>query len=133
MPSIAAKLVIATAITIVGMFAGDGPEARELSGAMQDAWTSFARSGDPAAPALLWPRYEPTTRATMVLGAARGAADDPFGEERHFWEQQLGRYGAGGPVEGVEIGRPLLESAGLWTEAPGDADGAVPSGAATGT
>jgi para-nitrobenzyl esterase len=127
---------------MVGTFCGDTPEARALSASMQDAWASFARTGDPAGEAGAgagpgavaaatigpWPRYEPTTRPTMVFDLRCGVAEDPLGEERAFWAQHLGAYGAGGPVEGVPIGRPMLEAAGLWTD-----DGAVRSGAATGT
>ena len=112
---------------IVGMFCGDGPDARVLSATMQDAWTSFARTGEPVVGATgAWPRYGTPARSTMSFGPTCGAVDDPLGDERRYWEPHLGRYGAEGPVEGVPIGRPMLEAAGMWP-------GAVPSAAAAGT
>jgi para-nitrobenzyl esterase len=69
------------------MFVGEGPEALALATAMQDAWLSFARSGQPASDALPgWPRYDTERRATMVLGAEISVADDPAGAERRAWE-----------------------------------------------
>ncbi len=59
-----------------------GGDAREMAGvasAMQRAWTSFARSGDPATPGLPWPAYTPVTRATMIFDRVLGLAGDPAG------------------------------------------------------
>lgn len=89
---------------VIGVFAGSGEEALALSDAIQAAWVSFARSGDPSAPELgRWPRYEPVRRATMVLGARREVVEAPGEEERRFWEERLGRYGVSGPAEGVVL------------------------------
>ncbi|MDQ1403510.1 MAG: para-nitrobenzyl esterase [Actinomycetota bacterium] len=69
------------------MFVGDGPEARALATAVQDAWLSFARTGRPAAPTLPdWPTYDSGRRATMVLGAECRVEDDPQQAERLAWE-----------------------------------------------
>jgi len=68
-------------------FSGDGPDARHLSHQMQDAWVAFARHGDPGHDALPpWPRYEPTRRATMLLGPECAVVERPYEEERAFWE-----------------------------------------------
>jgi para-nitrobenzyl esterase len=69
-------------------FAGGGPDAAALSSAVQDAWLAFARSGDPSTRALgAWPAYEPTRRATMLLGRECGVADAPREPERRVWEE----------------------------------------------
>lgn len=88
---------------VVGVFSGNGPEAVALSEAVQSAWVAFAATGDPSAgPVGRWPAYEPGRRATMVLGPRPQVVEDPAMAERVFWEGRLGRYGAGGPVEGAE-------------------------------
>ena len=88
---------------LVGVFSGTGPEVTGLSGAVQDAWAAFAATGDPSTGRLgPWPAYEPGRRATMLLGPDPVVVDDPDAAERVFWEGRLGRYGAGGPVEGAE-------------------------------
>ena len=69
-------------------FVGAGAEARALSERMQDAWLAFARDGHPAAPGLAaWPGYDPTSRATMLLGAECGIEPDPLGPERRLWDE----------------------------------------------
>jgi para-nitrobenzyl esterase len=68
-------------------FAGTNSAAHRLGEQMQDAWIAFARHGDPAHAGLPpWPRYEPTRRATMVLGRECGVIDAPYEDERRFWE-----------------------------------------------
>lgn len=64
-----------------GSFAGSGPPARALATTIQDAWLSFARTGDPG-----WPAYDRATRRTMVLGEACGTVDDPMAAERLAWD-----------------------------------------------
>jgi para-nitrobenzyl esterase len=64
-------------------FAGSGPAAEALATTMQDAWLAFARTGDPGPG---WPRYDPSTRSTMLLGPICEVADDPMGAERRAWE-----------------------------------------------
>lgn len=60
--------------------------AARLADAMQDAWTSFARTGEPASSALPdWPAYEAHRRYTMTLGGSRGVVKDPHEAAREFW------------------------------------------------
>jgi para-nitrobenzyl esterase len=65
----------------VARFVGEGPGVAELSGAMQDAWLAFARSG--VAP---WPGYAGDRRATQLFGERRSVVDAPDEQERSFWE-----------------------------------------------
>src|SRR5581483_5908347 len=62
-------------------FAGSGPAAEALATTIQDAWLSFARTGDPG-----WPAYDPSTRATMLLGETAKVVEDPMGAERLAWD-----------------------------------------------
>jgi para-nitrobenzyl esterase len=50
-------------------FFGSGPEAEALSDAMMDAWTAFAKAGNPSSDTSgTWLRYDGGKRATMVFG-----------------------------------------------------------------
>jgi para-nitrobenzyl esterase len=62
-------------------FAGAGPAAEALATTIQDAWLSFARTGDPG-----WPAYDPSGRATMLLGEQCEVVDDPMPAGRLAWE-----------------------------------------------
>jgi len=54
---------------VVQRFTGGGEEVSLLSGRMQEAWTSFARTGAPRVGAdPEWAVWDGTTRRTMVLG-----------------------------------------------------------------
>jgi para-nitrobenzyl esterase len=67
-------------------FVGDAPP-QALAEAMQDAWLSFARTGEPAAPGLPeWPRYDTDRRAVMELDETPQVLEDPGAAEREFWE-----------------------------------------------
>jgi para-nitrobenzyl esterase len=70
-----------------GLFFGTGPRADALSEAMMQSWIAFAHGNEP------WPRYDATTRATMMFAEkdpqmtnapddARRAAWDAIPEER---------------------------------------------------
>lgn len=63
--------------------------ADRLSHVIQDAWLSFARSGDPEdAEAPVWPRYETVHRATRLFAADRAGepvVEDPEADARVFW------------------------------------------------
>jgi para-nitrobenzyl esterase len=64
--------------------------ALALSRAMRDAWVAFARSGEPASPALgPWRPYTARERTTMLLGPRPEAVRAPLEEERRFWEPHL--------------------------------------------
>jgi para-nitrobenzyl esterase len=72
--------------TVAGFF-GSGPAADALAHGMQDAWTSFARSGDPSCDSLgPWPAYEPDRRATMLLGEKSTLKHAPLDDERRAWD-----------------------------------------------
>jgi len=58
-----------------------------LSDAMQDAWVSFARTGDPNHKGLPeWPAYEPAHRATMIFDTKSKVAEDPDPEVRKLFK-----------------------------------------------
>jgi para-nitrobenzyl esterase len=62
------------------------PESRALAARMSEAWIAFARDGDPSTPALPeWPAYDPTRRATMLLGDECRVVNDPDAEIRRLW------------------------------------------------
>jgi para-nitrobenzyl esterase len=68
------------------MFCGAGPEADKLSETIQDAWTSFARTGDPSCASLGdWPVYG-DDRMTMILDAQCYLESAPYEEERQAWD-----------------------------------------------
>jgi len=68
-------------------FAGTGPAAEKLATQMQDAWLSFARSGDPSGESVgTWAAYDEARRPTMVFGASTGADAAPRDQERRAWD-----------------------------------------------
>jgi para-nitrobenzyl esterase len=70
----------------VASFNGSGPEADALSTQMQDAWASFARTGNPSCASLgEWPQYDPG-RSTMLLGRNSRVEKAVYEEERQIWE-----------------------------------------------
>ncbi len=93
----------------VSAFAGAGPAAERLSSVMQDAWISFARSGDPSHPELGdWPAYDPESRPTQLLGPECELVHAPLEEERRFWEGLPGPArrppGTASPCQSAEPG-----------------------------
>jgi para-nitrobenzyl esterase len=67
-------------------FGGSGPEADNLSGRMQDAWVSFARSGNPSCASLgEWPKYS-DQRAAMIFDRDCRVEIATYEEERAVWE-----------------------------------------------
>lgn len=54
----------------------------ELSAEVQQMWVNFAATGNPSTPAHYWSAYEPTQRATMVLGDTITLANDPLSQQR---------------------------------------------------
>ena len=69
------------------LFAGSGPTVDRLSERVMDAWTAFARCGDPSHEGIgNWPRYEPVRRATMRLDRECGVELDPEAARRQLCE-----------------------------------------------
>ena len=68
----------------------DRDRLTRLSDQMVDAWTSFARTGDPSARRTasrpVWPAYRAPRRTTMMWSLNPGTADDPRGAERALWD-----------------------------------------------
>lgn len=60
-------------------------DRRSLASAMADAWCAFAATGDPSTPSLPWPRYQPSTRDTMIWDLRPQVESDPWGDELSAW------------------------------------------------
>jgi len=72
---------------MIGRFTGSGPAADRLADSMQDAWISFAHSGEPGRIGFTsWPGYDSAQRATMIFNADSGIESAPYESERRFWE-----------------------------------------------
>jgi para-nitrobenzyl esterase len=67
-------------------FAGTGPDVERLSVTMMDAWLSHAKGGAPSIGEPVWPRFDPSARATMVFDKHTRLEHAPFDEERLAWE-----------------------------------------------
>jgi para-nitrobenzyl esterase len=66
---------------------GDGPDRYELAAMMSEAWTAFARNGDPNHDGLpQWPAYDADKRATMLFNVPSRVENDPARDERLAWE-----------------------------------------------
>jgi para-nitrobenzyl esterase len=65
-------------IQIARQFTGGTADAQRLAEKVSDAWTAFARSGSPAISQLPdWPRYDSTSRSSMLLKDESELAHDP--------------------------------------------------------
>ena len=65
---------------------GDGPAASGLANAVMDAWTNFAKTGDPSSETLgSWPEYG-ENRETMMIGEQTHVREAPYEEERLAWD-----------------------------------------------
>lgn len=71
----------------VQSFTGETNEAmRSLALRMHDAWTAFARTGDPSVGSLpAWPAYDTGSRSTMVLDETCVVESDPSADELAYW------------------------------------------------
>lgn len=68
-------------------FVGSGPAVKRLAQATNEAWTAFARTGNPSCEGLGdWPAYSETKRATMILGENMGVKLDLMERERREWD-----------------------------------------------
>ncbi len=66
---------------------GNGPTLAPAAHNMSALWASFAHTGVPSAPGQpAWPRYDTTTRATLLIDAQCRVVNDPDGAERAFWQ-----------------------------------------------
>lgn len=72
--------------------------ARVLSERWIDAWTAFARDGDPSHPGIgQWPRYDAERRATMCFDVSCGVVEAPLDARRRVWDRAfVGRQADGG-------------------------------------
>jgi para-nitrobenzyl esterase len=67
-------------------FCGAGPQADKLSETIQDAWTAFARTGNPSCAAVGdWAVYG-ADRMTMILDTQCRLEAAPFEDERQAWD-----------------------------------------------
>jgi para-nitrobenzyl esterase len=69
-------------------FGDSRPISIQAARAMSEFWSTFARTGRPAAtgqPA--WPAYSADTRATMFIDAECRVVNDPFSLERQVWKR----------------------------------------------
>jgi para-nitrobenzyl esterase len=70
-------------IDIAASMTGAGQERYALAHKVSAAYAAFARTGNPNHPDLPnWPAYNPTQRATMILGSECKVVNDPNREER---------------------------------------------------
>jgi len=74
-------------VPAVQLFTGGGAEVEALSARMQQAWLSFAHSGDPTQDGLVWPSWDAVTRSTMMFGQRTGVVDGPRDDELAIWER----------------------------------------------
>ena len=70
-------------------FAGEGVAATGLAELTMDTWLAFARTGNPSTDNLPWPRWDPQTRQTVVLGESARIENDFRGEEVSAWDGVL--------------------------------------------
>jgi para-nitrobenzyl esterase len=69
---------------------GTGPGVVEASKHMSAFWTSFARNGKPSAPGQPdWPRYNTTDRPVMLINSTCHVGNDPEGEARKVWQEEV--------------------------------------------
>ncbi len=74
-------------IEAVSLVGENPPE--QLSDWMSVAWTRFAREGVPESAGLpVWPRYDQSTRETMILDLQPRVESDPRAALRHLWSEK---------------------------------------------
>ncbi|MGR3296180.1 MAG: carboxylesterase family protein, partial [Candidatus Bathyanammoxibius sp.] len=71
---------------ILSALSGTGPAADVLATNVQDAWLTFARTGNPSCESIgKWPTYG-DRRETMMLGEKCLVEEAPYDEERRAWD-----------------------------------------------
>jgi len=66
---------------------GSRPDRYGLAAAMSEAWSAFARTGDPNHPGIpKWETYSAKSRQTMLFDVPCRTAVDPYREELEPWE-----------------------------------------------
>ncbi len=66
---------------------GSDPDRQTVANHMSEMWTTFARTGHPAAKGQPpWPAYTTATRATMQIDAECKILNDLLGQERKMFE-----------------------------------------------
>ena len=71
-----------------GMMGVAGPDAVKAAHNMAEMWSTFARTGHPAAKGQPdWPAYTTQTRATMEIDTECTVVNDPHPLERALWER----------------------------------------------
>ena len=63
-----------------------------LASEVQQMWVNFATTGNPSTPAHYWAAYEPTQRATMMLGDTIRLVNDPLSEQRRLIAPLMPEY-----------------------------------------
>lgn len=65
-----------------------GPGGVQAAHNMSEMWSTFARTGHPAAKGQpYWPAYTMEKRATMEIDSQCKVVDDPYSLERIMWEK----------------------------------------------
>jgi para-nitrobenzyl esterase len=65
-----------------------GQQAEKTAHNMSQMWSTFARTGHPAAEGQpKWPAWTTTDRATMMIDAECKVMNDPWPLERRLWEE----------------------------------------------
>jgi para-nitrobenzyl esterase len=66
---------------------GSRPDRYELATSMSEAWSAFARKGDPNHPGIpKWAPYTAKNRATMLFDVPCRIEVDPYREELDAWK-----------------------------------------------
>ena len=63
-------------------FVGDDPRNPALADALQELWVGFATTGVPVS---TWPRYDATSRSTLIVDHQLSVVDDPCRAARAAW------------------------------------------------
>ena len=63
-----------------------------LAAEVQQMWVNFAITGNPSTPSHYWTAYEPSQRATMMLGDTIKLVNDPLAEQRRLIAPLMGEY-----------------------------------------